>query len=125
MLRRLLLSLVLLLAGTVASAAGPAESTLEKQLKQAEADAPSEVQIHILKTYGRLSNFLAKPRNTEKIDGWQQIRVTGDAAFASWDNLRKDYVWRGGKFEVIYDLLTNGKIKATTVTFDGESRKVE
>ena len=86
---------------------------------------PEVALHHILKTYDRLSSFLAKPRNSEKVEGWQQIRVTGDDAFAYWDNLRKDFVWRGGKFEVLYEITSKGRLKAATVTFDGESRRVE
>lgn len=51
--------------------------------------------------------------------------ATGDAAFAAWGNRRKDYVWRGGGLEVIFDLTPGGKLKTSSVTFDGESRKVD
>jgi hypothetical protein len=94
-----------------------------KFIDQAEAEAPGEVQLHIIQTYGRLSNFIVKVREVERVAGWQQVRATGDAAFAAWDSLRKDYVWHGGKFEVLYDIVDAKKLKLNEVTFDGTTTR--
>lgn len=102
-----------------------AESTLDRLLAQAEKDAPAELQFHIIKTYGRLSGFLSKARTVEQVPGWQQIRVQGDAAFSSWDALRKDYVWHGGKFEVLFDIVDAARLKLNAVTFDGQTTRAE
>lgn len=110
--------LLFVLAGLGISRA--ADST-EALLEQARAEAPGELQLHIVKTKGRLSNFIAKVRQVEKIPGWTQIRVTGDAAYAAWDNLRKDYVWDGGKFEVLFEIVDARRIKLHSVTFAGRT----
>lgn len=96
-----------------------------KFIEQAEQEAPGEVQLHIIQTYGRLSNFIIKVREVERVAGWQQVRATGDAAFAAWDSLRKDYVWRGGKFEVLYDIVDAKKLKLNAVTFDGTTSRAD
>ncbi|MCB1104230.1 MAG: hypothetical protein H7A44_06230 [Opitutaceae bacterium] len=88
-------------------------------LEQARNEAPGELQLHVVKTKGRLSDFIAKVRQVEKVSGWRQIRVTGDAAYASWDNLRKDFVWDGGKFEVLFDIEDNTRLELHSVTFAG------
>jgi hypothetical protein len=102
-----------------------AENFYEGLLTKAEAEAPSEVQFHIIKTYGRLSEFIAKVREVEKISGWQQIRLKGDTAFAAWDNLRQDYVWNGGKFEVLFDIDESQKLKLNAVTFKHQTSKAD
>lgn len=100
-----------------------AQGYYDQLLAQAEKEAPGEVQLHIIKTSGQLSNFIAKTRTTEKVPGWPQIRVKGDAAFAIWDSYRKDYVWKGGKFEVIYEITSSQKLKLSEVTFRGSTTK--
>ncbi|MCF7689715.1 MAG: hypothetical protein K9N01_15600 [Cephaloticoccus sp.] len=102
-----------------------AETYSDPLLSQAEQEAPGEVQLHIIKTYGKLSNFIAKVREVEQVRGWQQIRVEGEAAFASWDNLRQDYAWNGGKFEVLFDIVESRKLKLNTVTFKGQSTQAD
>ena len=94
-------------------------------LAQARTEAPGELQLHVVKTKGRLSDFIAKVRHVEKVSGWRQIRVTGDAAYASWDNLRKDFVWDGGKFEVLFDIEDNTRLELNSVTFAGRTSKPE
>ena len=101
------------------------DSHYGKFIDQAEAEAPGEVQLHIIQTYGRLSDFIIKAREVERVAGWQQIRAKGHAAFASWDSLRKDYVWHGGKFEVLYDIVDAKKLKLNAVTFDGNTTRAE
>lgn len=125
MIMRSLLSLICLFATTLSFAGSGTAPTLEKLLRQAEDEAPQEIQFHILKTQNRLSNFIAKTRNVEKIDGWQQIRASGDAAYAVWDNSRKDFVWRGGKFEVVFEITNDSRLKPVSVTFDGTTHRVE
>ena len=102
-----------------------ADPTMAGLLKQAEQEAPGELQLSIIKTYGRLSNFISKARTIEQVPGWQQIRVQGDAAFAAWDNLRRDDVWHGGKFEVLYDIVNGDRLKLNSVTFDGQTTKAD
>mgnify|MGYP007047042504 CR=1 FL=1 len=118
---------ILLLVGILGLglASVQAETNQEKLLAKAEQEAPSEVQMHIVKTYGQLSNFLAKVREVEQVPGWQQIRVEGDAAFAFWDNFRQDYRWNGGKFEVLFDLVEGRKLKLNAVTFKGQTTKAD
>lgn len=116
----LLLGLLLGLTGLAR-----AENTLDRLQAEAKQEAPAELQFHIIKTYGRLSNFVSKARKVEQVPGWQQIRVEGDAAFAYWDALRKDYVWHGGKFEVLFDIVDAAKLKLNSVTFDGQTTRAD
>lgn len=99
----------------------PAAAAGEDLLEQARAEAPGELQLHVVKTKGRLSDFIAKVRHVEKVSGWRQIRVTGDAAYAPWDNLRKDYVWDGGKFEVLFEIVDANRLELDSVTFAGRT----
>ncbi|MCC6414884.1 MAG: hypothetical protein IT582_03120 [Opitutaceae bacterium] len=114
------LRLILLLALAGLGIARAADST-DSLFEQAQAEAPGELQLHIAKTKGRLSDFIAKVRHVDKVPGWTQIRVTGDAAYAAWDNLRKDYVWNGGKFEVLFDIVEAKRITLRSVTFAGRT----
>lgn len=94
-------------------------------LEQARAEAPGELQLHIAKTSGRLDHFLSQIRKVEQVPGWSQVRVEGDAAFAAWDALRKDFVWHGGKFEVVFDVVDGRRLKLASVTFNGETSRAE
>lgn len=120
MLRRLTV-LFLLLGGTLLAA----DAGLEKLLAQAERDAPDEVQLHVIKTTGRLSGFFAKVREVEQVQGWQQIRASGEAAYAAWDNLRRDFVWQSATFEVLWDVKDSRKLKLNSVTLGGIERKAD
>lgn len=102
-----------------------AETTLDRLLKQAEKEAPAELQFYLIKTYERMSGFTCKVRATEQISGWQQIRVSGEAAFSWWDSHKKDFVWRSGKFEVEFDIVKAEKLKLSSVSFDGIARKAD
>lgn len=113
-----------LLAG-LGTAAPAADAQLERLLAQAEREAPDEVQLHVIKTTGRLSGFFAKVREVEQVQGWQQIRATGEAAFATWDNQRKDFVWRSEKFEVLWDIRDGRKLRLNSVTIGGVSQKAD
>ena len=101
------------------------KETYAELIAQAEKDAPTEVQLHVIKTGGRLSSFTAKVREVGQIPGWQQIRAKGDAAHAVWDNLRKDYVWQTEKFEVVWDIIEARKLKLNSVSLGGIERKVD
>lgn len=116
------LCLLLLLAGALTLRADPA---LDRLLAQAEKEAPAEVELHVIKTSGRLSGFTAKVRETAKVEGWPQIRVKGEAAFAAWDNLRRDFVWRSEKFEVLWDIVDGQRLKLNAVSVGGIERKAE
>lgn len=115
---------VILLAG-LGTAARSADAQLERLLVQAEKEAPDEVQLHVIKTTGRLSGFFAKVRDIEQVQGWQQIRATGEAAFAAWDNQRKDFVWRSEKFEVLWDIRDGRKLRLNSVSVGGISLKTD
>jgi hypothetical protein len=113
-----------LLAG-LGTAAHAADGQLERLLTQAEKEAPDEVQLHVIKTTGRLSGFFAKVREVEQVQGWQQIRATGEAAFAAWDSQRKDFVWRSEKFEVLWDIRDGRKLRLNSVSIGGVSQKAD
>lgn len=113
----------ILLAGLGTAAA--ADSQLERLLAQAEKEAPDEVQLHVIKLTGRLSGFFAKVREVEQVQGWQQIRATGEAAFAAWDNQRKDFVWRSEKFEVLWDIRDGRKLRLNSVTVGGIAQRAD
>lgn len=117
---RWFLLFALLGLGTASAVAAP-----DDLLEQARNEAPGELQLHVVKTKGRLSDFIAKVRRVEKVSGWRQIRVTGDAAYAAWDNLRKDFVWDGGSFEVLFDIEDNERLELNSVTFAGRTSKPE
>lgn len=112
---------VLLLFALLGFGTSRAAAATDDLLEQARADAPGELQIHVVKTKGRLSDFIVKVRHVEKVSGWRQIRVTGDAAYAAWDNLRKDYVWDGGKFEVLFEIVDANRLELHSVTFAGRT----
>ena len=115
---------VILFAG-LGAAAHAADAQLERLLAQAEKEAPDEVQLQVIKTTGRLSGFFAKVREIEQVQGWQQIRATGEAAFAAWDNQRKDFVWRSEKFEVLWDIRDGRKLRLNSVSVGGISQKAD
>lgn len=102
-----------------------AEGFYDQLIEEAKDSAPGEVQLHIIQSKGRLSNFVGKARLAEKIPGWQRIRVKGDAAYAFWDAYHKDYVWDGGKFEVIFEITDQQDLKLIEVTFQGTTRKTD
>ena len=116
-----------LLLGLLSFALIPAraEGFYDSLRVQAEKEAPGEVQLHIIETHKRLSDFVAKVRKVEKVPGWQRIRVEGDAAFSHWDSYRKDYVWRKGKFEVLFEITSSQKLKLNSVTFEGRTTKAD
>ncbi len=115
------------LIGVVALLLTPAraEGFYDQLIAEAKQSAPGEVQLHIITSKGRLSNFIGKVRFAEKVRGWQRIRVKGDAAFAFWDSYHKDYVWSGGKFTVIYEITDSQELKLGEVTFKGTTKKAE
>jgi len=117
--------LSLFLLGLCSALLGHGATAQDELLAQAEREAPGELQLHVASTKGRLSDFIAKVRNVEKVSGWRQIRVTGDAAYSAWDNLRKDYVWDGGKFEVLFDIKDNKRLELNSVTFAGRTSRAE
>ena len=114
-----------LLFGVLALLLTPAraEGFYDQLIAEAKQSAPGEVQLHIINSKGRLSNFIGKVRSAEKASGWQRIRVKGDAAFAFWDSYHKDYVWKGGKFTVIYEITDQQELKLIQTTFKGTTKK--
>ncbi len=125
MLRRLfLLGLFVLPVAPRLFAAAPAAPTEEQLIKQASAEAIDELKLHLIQEYKRVSELTAKIRTAERVPGWRRIRVSGDAAFASWSKHERDYIWRSGKFAVEFDLTTDNALKTTSVMFDGITRPV-
>lgn len=96
-----------------------AEGFYQQLIAEAKESAPGEVQLHIINTKGRLSNFIGQVRSAEKVSGWQRIRVKGEAAFAFWDSYHKDYVWKGGEFVVLYEITDSQELKLIEVNFNG------
>lgn len=122
MLRRILLLCVLLaLPGVRLLAATATDEQLEKQ---ASAEAVDELKFHLIKEYTRVSELAVKVRSAERVPGWRRIRVSGNAAFATWSKRERDYVWRSGKFSVDFDLTPDNELQAASVTFDGIERPV-
>ena len=111
------------LAATTLLAA--ADERLERLLARAEKEAPEEVQLAVIKQNGRLSGFFAKVREVEKVEGWAQIRARGEAAFAAWDEHKRDFAWRSEKFEVLWDIQDGTKLKLNEVSIGGIARKAE
>lgn len=105
--------------------AGWADPELDQALARAEQEAPGEVRLHLVKTHGRLSDFFAKVREVERVEGWRQVRVTGEAAYAVWDRRRRDYAWRSEIFEVLWDIQDDGRLKLNAVSLGGISRKAD
>ncbi len=119
---RTALTLILLLAlGTWVRA----DEARDRLLALAEKEAPEEVQLHVIKLTGRLSGFFAKVREVEQVQGWQQIRATGEAAFAAWDNHRKDFVWRSEKFEVLWDIRDGRRLRLNSVSVGGLTQRAD
>jgi len=104
-----------------------ATPTLTDQLiAQATREAPDELKLHLLKTGERVSSLTTKIRKAEQVQGWPKIRVSGDAAFSSWDNYRRDYVWRTEKFEVEFAIVNGGTaLKLDNISFAGISRAAD
>jgi hypothetical protein len=119
-------TLVLLVAllGLIAGSAR-ADERLERLLARAEKEAPDEVQLCVIKQFGRLSGFFAKVREVEKVEGWQQVRARGEAAFAAWDEHKRDFAWRSEKFEVLWDIKDGTRLKLNEVSIGGIARKAE
>lgn len=102
-----------------------AEDAEAARLAQAREEAPGEVQLHVARTTGRLSDFVAKVRTVERVPGWSQVRARGEAAFAAWDQHKRDFVWRTEAFEVLWDIDDRGRLKLNAVTLGGISRKAD
>ena len=104
-----------------------ATPTITDQLiAQAVTEAPEELKLYLVKSGERVSSLTTKIRKTEQVPGWQKIRVSGDASFSTWDNLRRDYVWRTDKFEVEFAIVSGGTaLKLDTVSFAGISRQAD
>jgi len=111
--------MIALLGGGLSSAI--AEDYYDQLRAEAAQEAPGEVQLHVIKTHGQLSDFTSKIREVVKVPGWAQIRVEGEAAFSAWDSYRKDYVWRHGRFEVLFDIGDRENLKLNSVRFDGQT----
>lgn len=100
-----------------------AEDAAAALLVRAREEAPAEVQLHVAKTTGRLSGFFARVREVGRVPGWPQVRARGEAAFAAWDQHRRDYVWRTESFEVLWDVDPEGGLRINTVTVGGIARR--
>ena len=120
--RRILLVVAAISAGSLAALANVIP---ERLLELARKEAPGEVQLHVIKTTGRMTDFAAKVRSVEQVPGWSQIRAKGEAAFSAWDNHKRDFVWRSEAFEVLWDVTDRGELKLNEVSLGGVSRKAD
>lgn len=100
-------------------------TTIDKLIAQATEETPDELKLYLLKMNERVSSVTTKIRKVEQVPGWQKIRASGDAAFAVWDNSRRDYLWRTEKFEVEFAIINGTTLRLDTVTFGGISRQAE
>ncbi len=114
--------LLALLLGLPFLRAADAEAAL---FDRAREEAPGEVQLHVAKTTGRLSGFFAKVREVERVPGWPQVRARGEAAYAAWDNHKRDFTWRTEPFEVLWDVDDRGRLRLNTVTVGGLARRAD
>ncbi len=122
---RYLLGLALLCGGLSPLRADDAAVAEQRLLDRARQEAPGEVQLHIVKTTGRMADFAAKVRKVERVPGWPQVRAEGEAAYSAWDNHKRDFAWRSEKFEVLWDVSDRGDLKLNAVTLGGISRKAD
>lgn len=97
----------------------------DKLIAQATAEAPEELKFHLRKSQPQLSSVTTRIRKVEQVPGWQKIRVSGDASVATWDNYRRDYVWRTEKFEVEFAIVAGISLKVDNVSFAGISRAAD
>jgi hypothetical protein len=100
-------------------------SLTDQLIAKATAEAADELKLYLIKNHERgLASLTTKVRQAEQVPGWQKIRVSGEAAYSTWDNFRRDYVWRTENFEVDYEIVGGASLKADRVTFAGVSRMV-
>ena len=97
----------------------------DRLIEQATAETPEELKFFLRKTNPQISSVTTKVRKAEQVPGWQKIRISGDASVATWDNFRRDYVWRTEKFEVEFAILSGVSLKLDNVSFAGISRAAE
>lgn len=96
----------------------------DRLIAQATAETPDELKLHLMRTNPQVSSLTTKLRKVEQVPGWPRIRASGDAAFAVWDNSRRDYVWRTEKFEVEFAIVNGTTLKLDRVMFGGISRQM-
>lgn len=125
MSRFVFLALGLVALAIAPGRAAPPAKTEEQLVQLATTEAVDELKLHLIKEYTRVSDITAKVRSAERVPGWRQIRVSGDAAFATWDRRERDYIWRSGKFAVEFDITNDNELKARSVMFDGISRPID
>ncbi len=101
------------------------EPTLADLRQRAAKLAPDELLMYLQKTHQRVSGLDCIIRSTEKIAGWQQIRVSGTASFSMWDRYRDDHVRRVARFEVEFEIVDGEKLRANSVTFDGITGRID
>ncbi len=99
-------------------------TVLDQLLQQAPTEAPDELKFYLLKAFDRVASVTCKVRKVEQVPGWQKIRVSGEAAYSSWDGSRRDYIWRTDDFEVVFEIVNGTALKPDTVSFGGISRAV-
>jgi hypothetical protein len=98
---------------------------IDQLIARATAETPDELKLHLLRGNLQLSSLTTKIRKVEQVPGWQKIRATGDAAFSTWDNSRRDYRWRTEKFEVEFDIIDGTALQISSVTFGGITRRAD
>lgn len=97
----------------------------DRLIEQATAETPEELKFFLRKTNPQVASVTTKVRKAEQVPGWQKIRISGDASVSTWDNYRRDYVWRTEKFEVEFAILSGVALKLDNVSFAGISRAAD
>ncbi|HUR57118.1 MAG TPA: hypothetical protein VM029_05385 [Opitutaceae bacterium] len=100
-------------------------TSIDRLIAQATAEAPEELKFYLRKSQPQLASITTQIRKAEQVPGWQKIRVSGDASVATWDNYRRDYVWRTEKFEVEFAILSGVSLKVDNFSFAGISRAAD
>ena len=117
-------------AGTMNSGTEPPVATtaaglpVEQLLKLAATSAPSQLKVHLTRTYGQVGGLSTKILETGEVPGWPRIRVTGEASFTERSPGQSASSQHKEKFEIEY-VIAEGVLKPETVTVGGISRPVD
>jgi hypothetical protein len=100
-------------------------SSTDLLIEQAKTETADELKFYLIKSFNQVSSLTTKIRKAEQVSGWSKIRVSGEAAYSTWDNYRRDYTWRTGKFEVEFAIIDGRSLRIDTISFGGIPRQVD
>lgn len=100
-------------------------TSTEVLIEQAKTETADELKFYLIKSFNQVTSLTTKIRKAEQVPGWSKIRVSGEAAYSAWDNYRRDYTWRTGKFEVEFAIIDGASLRIDTISFNGISRQVD